>query len=128
MPRRPSQPCKTPGCSGTARPGKPTCGGCRTRSNRGEGTRRGNPSQRGYGAGHRQRFRMGVLARDRLCRICKRRAAEVADHYPLDRKTLLKMKLDPDDPDYGRGLCTSCHNKHTASVPEQRGGWYRHMG
>ena len=125
MPSRPTQPCKTPGCSGSARPGKPTCTECRTRSNRDLRTRRGDRTQQGYGHAHRTRFRIGVLTRDRLCRICKRKEAVVADHYPLDRKTLVKMKLDPDDPSHGRGLCTRCHDRATALTPGQQGGWYR---
>jgi len=128
MPVRPQQPCKTPGCHNPARHKRPTCTQCRTRTNRDQDTRRGNPTRRGYGRRHRERFRAGVLIRDRLCRICKRKEAVEADHYPLDRKTLVKMGLDADNPEYGRGLCKSCHAHETASIPEQRGGWYRDMG
>lgn len=126
MPPRPGQPCKTPGCRGKTKPGKPTCGECRTRANRDLNKRRGSTTHRGYGHAHRTRFRPGVLTRDRLCRICKKAEATEADHYPLDRKTLVVMGLDPDDPSHGRGLCGPCHSSYTASVPEQRGGWYRH--
>lgn len=128
MPTHPKQPCKTPGCHNPARHKRPTCTECRTRSNRDLRTRRGHSHDQGYGRGHRTRFRIGVLERDRLCVLCKRREAVVADHYPIDRKSLVAMKLDPDEPSHGRGLCVPCHNRWTASVPEQRGGWYRDMG
>ncbi|MEU6709988.1 hypothetical protein ABZ897_00800 [Nonomuraea sp. NPDC046802] len=49
----------------------------------------------------------------------------VADHHPLSRRELVARGLDPDDPQYGRGLCTSCHGKETAANPEQAGGWNR---
>lgn len=123
MPSRPRQPCKSPGCSNPARQGRPTCTECRTRSNRDLRTRRGNSHRQGYGRGHRERFRIGVLTRDRLCRICKRRETTVADHHPTDRKTLVKMGLDADDPEYGRGVCTRCHDWWTSQ--ENPGGWYR---
>lgn len=124
MPHRPPQPCKTPGCPNPARPTKPTCTQCRTRTNRNLRQRRGNSTTQGYGHAHRQRFRTGVLTRDRICRICKRRPATEADHYPLDRKTLVNMGLDPNDPNHGRGLCKTCHDKHTAAT--NPGGWHRH--
>lgn len=123
MPSRPSKPCTTPGCPNPARPNKPSCAQCRTRSNRDLRTRRGNSHTQGYGRGHRDRFRVGVLTRDRLCRICKRREAVEADHYPLDRKTLVKLGLDANDPAYGRGLCKPCHSRATAA--HAPGGWYR---
>ncbi|CAM4400224.1 hypothetical protein NORO109296_26945 [Nocardiopsis rhodophaea] len=123
MPSRPSQPCKTPGCPNMARPGKPTCTQCRTRYNRDLRQRRGNRDQQGYSTGHRQRFRTGVLTRDRICTLCKKATATEADHHPLDRKTLVKMGLDPDDPEHGRGLCQSCHNSETARL--QPGGWWK---
>ena len=123
MPTRPKQPCKTPGCHNPARHKRPTCAECRTRSNRDLRTRRGHSHDQGYGRGHRTRFRIGVLERDRLCVLCRRREATVADHHPTDRKTLVKMGLDADDPSHGRGLCARCHDRWTAQ--ENPGGWYR---
>lgn len=125
MPTRPKQPCKTPGCPNPARHRRPTCVECRTRTNRDLRTRRGHSHDQGYGHAHRTRFRIGVLERDRLCVLCKRREAVVADHYPTDRKTLVAMGLDADDPEHGRGLCKRCHDRHTATTPGQQGGWYR---
>ena len=83
--------------------------------------RRGTPHQRGYGATHRHRFRAGVLARDPVCVVCKRAQSTVADHWPLSRRELIARGLDPDDPQYGRGLCKRCHDRSTAVA--QPGGW-----
>ncbi|MFV2198447.1 hypothetical protein [Nocardiopsis sp. LOL_012] len=56
--------------------------------------------------------------------MCRKAEATEADHYPLNRKTLVAMGLDPDNPEYGRGLCQPCHSRHTAATSP--GGWYRH--
>ncbi|MBB6172191.1 5-methylcytosine-specific restriction protein A [Nocardiopsis mwathae] len=106
-----------------SRPGKPTCTQCRTRANRDLRQRRGNSHRQGYGRAHRQRFRQGVLTRDRICVVCRRAPATEADHYPLDRKTLTQMGLNPNDPEYGRGLCHSCHSSESAR--HQPGGWWK---
>jgi 5-methylcytosine-specific restriction protein A len=45
----------------------------------------------------------------------------VADHYPRDKRELQALGLDDNDPRYGRGLCKTCHDKHTAQA--QPGGW-----
>ena len=77
---------------------------------------------RGYNTkGHRLRFRPGVLNRDPICVICELRQSVVADHYPLGRDELIDQGLDPNDPQYGRGLCTECDRKQTAE--RQPGGW-----
>lgn len=123
MPTRPQQPCKTPGCNNPARHRRPTCADCRTRANRDLRQRRGHSTTQGYGRAHREQFRTGVLERDRLCVLCRRREAVEADHYPLDRKTLVAMGLDPNNPEYGRGLCKPCHSSESAR--HQPGGWYR---
>jgi 5-methylcytosine-specific restriction protein A len=72
-------------------------------------------------AGHRKRFRPGVLARDPVCVICHIAQSTVADHYPLSRRDLLDQGMDADDPEHGRGLCKTCHDKSTAE--HQPGGW-----
>lgn len=95
--------------------------------------RRGTARQRGYGSGHASRFRPAVLARDPACvcpgcpscqpaeaRPCAARSAH-ADHWPMSRRELVAARLDPDDPQHGRGLCQPCHSHHTAT--EQPGGW-----
>ncbi len=71
--------------------------------------------------GHRT-FRDAVLTRDVVCVIdgCVQWAT-VADHYPRDRKTLVGLGLNPNDPAYGRGLCHQHHSLETAQY--QPGGW-----
>lgn len=66
-------------------------------------------------AGH-HRFREAVLTRDPICVACNLALSTVADHYPRDRRTLEELALDPNDPQYGRGLCSRCHNTHTAAT------------
>lgn len=83
--------------------------------------RRGSATSRGYGSGHRTRFRGGVLRRDPICVICRARVATHADHWPRSRDELIALGLDPDDPQYGRGLCEQCDNRQTAQ--RQPGGW-----
>lgn len=118
--------CSTPGCPELVPAGRcPTCQAAAER-------RRGTATQRGYGHRHRNRFRAGVLRRDPLC-VCATEAhghgprcltpSVHADHWPRGRDELLRLGLDPDDPQHGRGLCTSCHSKETAANPDQRGGW-----
>ncbi|MGK4583471.1 holin [Kitasatospora sp. HPMI-4] len=82
---------------------------------------RGTTSQRGYGRGHRTRFRPAVLARDPVCVLCKQQPSQHADHWPLSRRELVDAGMDPDDPQHGRGLCQRCHARSTAA--EQPGGW-----
>ncbi|GMA26185.1 restriction endonuclease [Luteimicrobium album] len=70
----------------------------------------GNP----YSTSGHRRFREAVLARDPICVLCMSARATVADHYPTERRDLVDMGLDPDDPARGRGLCKPCHDKKTA--------------
>jgi 5-methylcytosine-specific restriction enzyme A len=97
---------------------------------------RGSAARRGYGHQHRTRFRKGVLRKHPLC-VCpdEHRNTEGqghgkagclapsvhADHHPRGRDELIALHLDPDDPQYGRGLCGPCHNWHTSQA--QPGGW-----
>lgn len=83
--------------------------------------RRGTAAQRGYtGRGH-QTFRNAVLNRDPICVLCGIAQSTVADHYPRSRKELTDLHMDPNDPDNGRGLCKTCHDRETAT--HQPGGW-----
>lgn len=85
---------------------------------------RGSASARGYGWRHEQLFRRPVLARAGfLCQVCGWRVASVADHYPMGRDELVLKGLNPNDPQYGRALCASCHGRETAVA--QPGGWNR---
>ena len=80
--------------------------------------------------GHRLGFRAPVLARHPYCQctgqcgkhdgMCAERST-VADHYPTERVDLITQGLDPNNPQYGRGLCTPCHNAKTAAT--KPGGW-----
>lgn len=92
----------------------------------------------GYGRQHRTRFRRGVLRKHPYCMCdlsdhdhgsgpCPRPSTD-ADHWPVDRRQLLRLGLDVNDPRYGRGLCHSCHSSATARNPRQRGGWNRRSG
>lgn len=71
--------------------------------------------------GHRN-FRATVLARDPICVTsgCIQWAT-VADHYPQTRRELVEQGLNPNDPQYGRGLCAPHHNQWTAQTSP--GGW-----
>ena len=71
--------------------------------------------------GHRIRFRLAVLRRDPICTLCGLREANEADHHPRSREELVALHLDPNDPQYGRGLCGACHKAQTAL--HQPGGW-----
>lgn len=131
MPRRALKVCPCLGC--TAHPGScpqlvdsGRCARCSTEADRSRGT----AAQRGYGPEHERRFRQGVLARDPRC-VCTdtahghpapcRKPSTVADHWPLDKRALRARGMDDHDPAHGRGLCASCHGKHTSDA--QPGGW-----
>jgi len=100
----------------------PTDQGSRCRQHVKEADRaRGTATERGYGSSGHRRFRAAVLNRDPICVLCQVREATVADHYPHSRKELLELGLNPNDPQYGRGLDKRCHDQETAI--HQRGGW-----
>jgi 5-methylcytosine-specific restriction protein A len=123
MPRA-LKPCSQPGCPELVAKGR--CSTCQGQAEQ----RRGSARQRGYGRAHQTRFRPGVLRRDPLC-VCEDQAhghgpqclapSTVADHWPRDKRELQALRLDDNDPRYGRGLCATCHNKYTAVA--QPGGW-----
>ncbi len=83
---------------------------------------RGTASQRGYGSRHRRSFRQAVLEKNPTCVLCGAEAT-VADHYPLSRRELVLKRLNPNDPQHGRGLCASCHGSQTSQ--HQPGGFNR---
>lgn len=81
---------------------------------------RGTSAERGYGSdAHKYGFRENVLLKARYrCEWpagCTARAT-VADHFPRTRKELVVDGDNPDDPRFGRGLCKSHHDSHTAST------------
>lgn len=116
MPRTRISVCTTAGCP-TLVEGGGRCPECRREAER----KRGSSAQRGYGHRHREKFRKGVLRKHPKCVLCKTAKATVADHWPLDRRTLELRGADPDDPIHGRGLCQPCDAKQTAE--RQPGGW-----
>lgn len=83
---------------------------------------RGTSHQRGYGSTGHQRFRAAVLRRDPVCQIpgCTQPSTD-ADHWPRGRDELIRLRLDPNDPRYGRGLCATDHKRETAK--HQPGGF-----
>jgi 5-methylcytosine-specific restriction protein A len=102
------------------------CVACKTTHMRTYDAARGTATERGYDAAHRQRFRAPVLARDPVCVICMTAPSTVADHYPRTRRELVRLGLDPNDPNYGRGLCGPCHSRWTTT--DQGGGRWRGEG
>lgn len=109
--------CNGKGCPVLVDKGVRLCDACTREAER----LRGSPTARGYGRRHRRTFREGVLARDPICVLCHRRPATDADHYPRSRRELAAAGLDPNDPQYGRGLCHPCHSSETAA--HQPGGF-----
>lgn len=83
---------------------------------------RGSSRDRGYNTPGHRAFRTAVLTRDIVCVIpgCMQWAT-VADHYPRSRRELVELALNPNDPQYGRGLCHTHHSVETAQ--HQPGGW-----
>ena len=127
MPRRTAwRVCSTPGCPEYTQHSK-----CDQHRREAEQTR-GSARQRGYDRVHEELFRRPVLRRDPKC-VCTEEShghgspcgarSRHADHYPQDRRALVQAGLNPNDPQYGRGLCGPCHSKSTAH--EQPGGWNR---
>ncbi len=107
--------CARPGCPNVTTLGR--CAECRAAADKARGT----AAQRGYtGRGH-QVFRRAVLLRDPICVVCGVAFSTVADHYPLSRRDLVELGLDPNAPDRGRGVCKPCHDRSTAV--HQPGGW-----
>lgn len=108
MPRSAGTPCRAAGCTGLSAPGSGYCAEHRRVSNEG---RRGSSTQQGYGARWRK-FRKMALAREPLCRDCKKagrltRATEV--HH-------IKKRSEGGEDSYDNVmcLCKSCHSTRTA--------------
>lgn len=127
MPTKPRSRCT--GCKALHH-GTGKCDDCRRNQQARSDARRGTSTARGYGARHRTTFRTEVLANDPFC-VCAEtghghgtpcgQPSTQADHHPRSRRWLEAAGLDPDDPAYGRGLCTPCHSAETAT--HQPGGW-----
>lgn len=103
------------------------CARCRAASDK-DRRPEGNP----YSTAAHLAFREDVLAKHPRC-VCPGdcdehtgwcgKVSTVADHHPHERRDLVAMGLDPNDKDYGRGLCKWCHDRHTARTSP--GGWNR---
>ena len=78
--------------------------------------RRSREGNKVYGSKGHRAFRNSVLTRDTVCVECNKALATVADHYPRQRTQLVDEGLNPNDPQYGRGLCARCHNTWTAAT------------
>jgi len=86
--------------------------------------RRGTATQRGYNSPGHRRFREAVLLADPVC-VCPDGCAhhlgatecltisDTADHYPIERRDLVRLGKDPNAPTAGRGLCKACHDRST---------------
>lgn len=83
-------------------------------------------TNRVYSTKAHRTFRDAVLTRDPICTTpgCNQWST-VADHYPRTRRELEELGLNPNDPQYGRGLCAKHHNAHTAQTSP--GGWAAHI-
>lgn len=118
--------CSTPGCPNLIETPARKCDAC-ARAQRDRARTRGhNP----YGAKGHQSFRRQVLARDPYCTcpgdsgrggcgkhhgLCGN-PSTIADHYPYERTELIDMRLNPNDPKFGRGLCKQCHDVKTGKT------------
>jgi 5-methylcytosine-specific restriction protein A len=117
--------CSQAGCYELTRFGR--CEGCRKAAD----AARGTAAQRGYDSRWDRVHRPACLRRDPLC-VCREAGhghggqclsrSTVADHWPMSRRELVAQGVpDPDAPHRLRGICSPCHNAHTAV--EQPGGW-----
>ena len=110
--------CSTPGCSNLIETPARKCDACTRAQQDRTRTRGRNP----YNTRGHQSFRRQVLARDPYC-VCPGnpehggcgkhkglcgKPSTIADHYPYERIELIDMHLNPNDPQFGRGLCKHC--------------------
>lgn len=114
MPRNPMRVCNVSGCPTISDSSRCPVHNAETMRSNKRGIHRYDT------AGHRH-FRTAVIAKHPVCVLCGRRMTTIADHYPTSRRALIDQGLDPNDPQYGRGLCKPCHDSETAK--HQPGGW-----
>lgn len=118
--------CSTPACPNLVPKGR--CEDCESAANRARG---GYATRGGGNATAWRRARAACLRRDPLC-VCTDtehghgaqclRPSTVADHYPDTKADLVARGVpDPDAQHRLRGICASCHGKHTATTTP--GGW-----
>ena len=118
--------CSTPGCPNLIETPARKCDACARAQRDRTRTRGRNP----YNTKGHQSFRRQVLARDPYCTcpgdpehggcgkhkgLCGK-PSTIADHYPYERIELIDMRLNPNDPKFGRGLCKQCHDVKTGKT------------
>lgn len=113
MPSSPPRPCSRCG-QPVVRAGK--CAKHYSQDDRARGT----ATERGYSSkAHQVGFRAEVLFKAfHRCQWpagCDAKAT-IADHFPHTRRELMRIGLNPDDPQFGRALCKQHHDSHTAST------------
>jgi 5-methylcytosine-specific restriction protein A len=109
--------CATHGCPNLY----PTSDGSQCHAHRKTAEKRRRPKGTPYATKGHRTFRTIVLQRDPICVLCDNALSTVADHYPLTRTELIQQGLNPNDPQHGRGLCKTDHDRHTAATSP--GGW-----
>ena len=77
---------------------------------------RPSASARGYGRRH-QKWRLLILARDPICKICNREPSTEADHIDGDNTNLSVSN--------GQGLCKSCHGSKTREQTGSGNGLFK---
>lgn len=112
--------CSVPTCPHIYEGTNSRCPECAAKADKARGT----ATQRGYSSRGHKTFRAAVLTRDPICVLCNTAFSTVADHYPTSRRDLVAQGLNPNDPQYGRGLCADDHNSETAA--HQPGGFNSH--
>lgn len=119
--------CTQPGCSQVVdKPGR--CRKHQAIKNRLYDEIRGTSTDRGYGTAH-EANRQIVLKEWPICVICNDAPSVVADHYPKTRRQLERAGVkNPNHHGYMRGLCMSCHSRHTVKTeqPFRKGKTYEH--
>ena len=106
MPTRTLKHCAEPGCGALVAKGR--CARHRVTHEH----HRCSSAARGYG-GHHRRWRVPILRRDRICRLCHAAPSTEADHIiPLSRGGTWALEN-------GQGLCKRCHGQKTR---RDRGG------
>lgn len=120
--------CSKPGCPQLVAAGVGQCADHRSAANRARG---GYATRGGGNSTDWRRARAACLRRDPVCRCTDEHhghgpacvaPATVADHYPETKAELVARGVtDPDALHRLRGLCGSCHGKHTARTSP--GGW-----
>lgn len=109
MPFKPPHPCNRHGCPELTH--SRFCKNCEVEASRAYDAERGSAAKRGYDSRHRK-WRLLILHRNPICRMCGRNASTVADH-------IIPLPEGGWSLENGQGLCAPCHGTKTGS--ESRG-------